>query len=260
MKLKILAISDKGCVREHNEDMVLIGDNIFRDDRKELIVDLKDKPIFFVAIADGMGGHNAGEIASELVLTEMAKRIRTIEEGLSEKELADKFSIWAKEIHSFILEEGNKDDNKKGMGSTLVGILFYEGRVYYINVGDSRLYRLRRGNLIQISKDHSLQAVIRSEEVPSNIILNSFGGGKGIFIDFYPAGGVVLNDDILLLCSDGLSDMLTDDEIESILNNEKENVIDKLLEEAKKKGGEDNISIVLIHITMENNSIEMETS
>lgn len=248
MKLKISAVSDRGCVREHNEDMVLIGDDIFRDDKRELVIDLKEKQAFFVAVADGMGGHNAGEVASELVLTKIAEKVKTLEEGLAEKDLADRFSIWAKEIHSFILEEGNKDVNKKGMGSTLIGVLFYNGKTYYINVGDSRLYRLRKGYLVQISKDHSLQEVMRSEEVQSNIILNSFGGGERIFIDFHPAGGVVLNGDILLLCSDGLSDMLTDDEIESILDNEKGDVAYKVLDEAKKKGGEDNISIVLIHL------------
>ncbi|MEO0166846.1 MAG: protein phosphatase 2C domain-containing protein [candidate division WOR-3 bacterium] len=260
MKLKISAISDKGCVREHNEDMVLIGDDIFRDDKRDLVLDLKDKQKFFVAVADGMGGHNAGEVASELVLRKIVEKVQAIEEGLTEKDLADRFSIWAKEIHSFILEEGNKDINKKGMGSTLIGVLFYGENVYYINVGDSRLYRLRRGNLAQISKDHSLQEAMGSKEAPSNIILNSFGGGERIFIDFHPAGGVILNGDILLLCSDGLSDMLSDDEIEGILNNEKDNAVDRLLDEAKRKGGEDNISIILIYISLDDFSIEIQAS
>lgn len=247
-------------MREHNEDMVLIGEDIFRDDKRELTIDIDDSQIFFIAVADGMGGHNAGEVASELVLKRMAEKVETIEKGLTEKELAEKFSIWAREIHSFIIEEGNKDPSKKGMGSTLIGVLFYGGKVYYINVGDSRLYRFRRGNLVQISKDHSLREALRSKDVPSNIILNSFGGGEKIFIDFHPVGGVVLSNDMLVLCSDGLSDMLSDDEIEEILSNEKENIVNKLVDEAKKRGGEDNISVVLIHIVVDNTIVETEAS
>lgn len=255
MQLKIWAISDKGCVREHNEDMVLIGEDIFRDDKRELTVDLSlAKKIFFVAIADGMGGHNAGEVASEIVLRKMAEKINTLEENLTENELRSKISEWAEEIHNFILDEGNKDIAKNGMGSTLIGVLFYNNFAYYVNVGDSRLYRFRDGNLMQISKDHSLREATGDKNIASNIIINSFGGGEKIFVDFAPVGGKILNGDVLLLCSDGLSDMVSDDEIEKILNNEKEGVIEKLLDGAKKKGGEDNISMVLIDITIKNTS------
>jgi protein phosphatase len=248
MKLKLWAVSDKGCVRENNEDMAMIGEDIFRDAFREMEIDLNKDQVLFIAVADGMGGHNAGEVASEIVLRQISERIKTLTSGLNEEDLKDKFSLWAKEIHSHIWEEGNKDINKKGMGSTLIGLLFYEGRVYYINVGDSRLYRYRGGFLVQLSRDHSLQEAMGDKSIASNIILNSFGGGEKIFIDFAPAGGKILNGDVFLLCSDGLSDMLTDDEIETILNNEKENPVDKLLNEAKNKGGKDNITIILIHI------------
>lgn len=255
MKLKIFAISDKGCVRENNEDMVLIGEEVFRDDKRELVVDLRDNEKFFVAVADGMGGHNAGEIASEIVLRKMAEKIKMLKPDLTESALKEHISEWVKEIHAYILEEGRKDINKNGMGSTLIGVLFYRNKVYYLNIGDSRLYRHREGNLMQVSRDHSLREATGNKDIASNIILNSFGGGENIFVDFEPVGGKILNNDVLLLCSDGLSEMLTDDEIENILNNEKEGVIDKLLEAAKKKGGEDNISMVLIYIMIEDISI-----
>jgi protein phosphatase len=259
MKLRISAVSDKGCVRENNEDMAMIGEDIFRNAtrKREITLD-KDKKLF-IAIADGIGGHNAGEVASEIVLQKMLEKIKTLEGGLTEKDLKDKFSFWAQEIHSYILDEGNKDINKKGMGSTLIGLLFYEGRGYYINVGDSRLYRYRGGFLVQLSKDHSLQDVMGDKFIGSNIILNSFGGGERIFVDFAPAGGKILNNDVFLLCSDGLSDMLTDDEIEVILNNEKHTPVEKLLNEAKDKGGEDNITIILVYI-IDNNEEELPPS
>lgn len=247
MKLNIKAICDKGRIRQNNEDMILIGNTIVRDSKIHIEKEISDiNKIFFTAVADGMGGHNAGEIASELVLKEFSKRIELLESNLSEKELREKFQNWAKEIHHIVLEEGNKDINKKGMGTTLIGLLFYNVNIFYINVGDSRLYRFRNGYLMQISKDHSLQEITGNKTIPSNIIVNSFGGGDDIFIDF-ERSGKILNQDLFLLCSDGLSDMLTEDEIENILKQEKDPV-DKLFLEALNKGGKDNISIVLIEV------------
>ena len=249
MKITISALSDKGCVREHNEDMVLVGYDIFRNGSKRLDVDLNgESSKFLIAVADGMGGHNAGEVASEIVLQRMTEKIRALEPGLTEKELSDRILEWTKEIHRHILNEGNDDIEKKGMGSTFIGVLLYDDSVYYINVGDSRLYRFRRGNLMQISKDHSLREIMNNNNAPSNIIVNSFGGGDKLFFDFSPVGGRVLNGDALLLCSDGLSDMLDDDEIENILS--REAPVENLLAEAKRKGGEDNISVVLVHLQL----------
>jgi len=251
MILEISGISDKGCVRDHNEDMVLIGDDIFRDDSRHVVINTSGENWkYFVAVADGMGGHNAGEVASEMVLREMKRKINTLEANLSEKALSEKIHNWVKEIHLKILNEGAKDSSKKGMGTTLIGVLFYNENAFLINVGDSRLYRFRGGNLMQMSKDHSLREMAKSQNIASNIILNSFGGGEKIFVDFERVGGKLIDNDILLLCSDGLSDMLTDDEIESILG--KEDPIHKLVEGAKNKGGEDNISAVLVKIHLNN--------
>lgn len=249
MKLEIFGISDKGCVRDHNEDMVLIGNEIFRDDIKQTVVNLKEKNAkFFAAVADGMGGHNAGEVASEIVLQRMRENVNTLKENLAEKELSEKVSEWVKTIHSEILNEGNKDIEKHGMGSTLIGALFYNGISYFMNVGDSRLYRFRSGIIKQMSRDHSMREATGNEDVASNLIYNSFGGGEKIFVDFEQIGGKLIDNDVLLLCSDGLSDMLTDDEIENILS--KEDALKDLMNEAKDKGGEDNISIVLIKINL----------
>ncbi len=249
-------MSDKGCVRENNEDMAVIGDDIFRDNSRKIEIDLAKNQKLFIAIADGMGGHNAGEVASRMALEKMAGKLASLEENLDEGQITEKIKDWVKEIHQEIINEGIKDINKRGMGSTLIGVLFYEGKVYYLNIGDSRLYRYRRGNLIQISKDHSLREATGDKNVAANVILNSLGGRERIFVDFAPVGGKILDGDLLLLCSDGLSDMLTDDEIEDILNNEKENPVSKLLDEAKNGGGKDNITIVLIQINEEISQIE----
>jgi len=255
VQLKITAVSDKGCVREHNEDMILIGNDVFRDNRKETLIDLNDEnKTFFIAVADGMGGHNAGEVASEMVLRKISEKIISLETDLTGKDLSMKISEWVQEIHSDILNEGNRDINKKGMGSTLIGALFYNNKIYYLNVGDSRLYRLRNGYLMQISKDHSLREITGNKDIASNIITNSFGGGEKIFVDFSFAGSKIFNDDAFLLCSDGLSDELNDEEIEETWGNKK-NIVDELLKKAKNKGGKDNISIILVYLSgVENES------
>lgn len=248
MKLLINAASDRGCFREHNEDMVLIGNDIFRDDSKEIEITLERGSKYFIAVADGMGAHNAGEIASELVLKKIIEKIIGLEMNLTETELSIRISEWVQEIHWDILKEGTNDISRKGMGTTLIGVLFYNNRIYYLNVGDSRLYRWRNGYLMQISKDHSLKEITGNKDIASNIIINSFGGGEKIFVDFASVGGQVFDNDILLLCSDGLSDELSDDKIEEILGN-KEHPVELLLNKAKNKGGKDNISIILVYLT-----------
>jgi len=247
MDLRIKAITDEGRVREHNEDSILIGDRILRQGSIEVAVSLTTIQAYSVAVADGMGGHNAGEVASQMILERLREVVSSLETGLNKEELAKKFEAWARVTHACILGEGNRDPNKRGMGTTLVGVLFYGDRAYYINIGDSRLYRLRDGYLVQITRDHSLREVTGDKSIPSNVILNSFGAGGEIFIDFAPVGTRLLDGDNLLLCSDGLWDMLPDGEIEEILKTDNDPVA-TLLNKANDKGGMDNISIVLIQI------------
>lgn len=247
MKLRITAISDKGCVRENNEDIILVGKKLLRDERLQGAVELnEERIIFMVAVADGMGGANAGEIASQMVLETLSADIYGLQRGLDDEALKASISALCFAIHQNVLQAGLADQEKRGMGTTLIGLLYYEGRLILINAGDSRMYRFRNSTLMQLSRDHSLQKIIGDSSVPSNIIANSIGGGKDFYVDIEPAGKKVLEGDIFLLCSDGLSDMLNNDEIEEILG--KEGFEDELLEAAKSKGGEDNISYVLAEV------------
>ena len=247
MELHIQALTDTGRVRDHNEDRVLLGDNILDEGSQGVEVTLRHTTPYLVAIADGMGGHNAGEVASEMVLILMSQRLRSLEPGLTDNELAKAVESWAIEVHSRVLEEGERLPERKGMGTTLVGVLFYNGLAYYLNAGDSRLYRLRDGYLAQITRDHSLRELAGHDNAPSNIIVNSFGGGAEIFVDFAPVGKKLFDGDVLLLCSDGLSDMLGDDEIEGIMNTS-ETPVSALAAEANNRGGKDNISVLIIRI------------
>jgi protein phosphatase len=248
MKLRITAVSDKGCVRENNEDMVLVGKKLIRDNRLQGAVEPgEDNPIFIVAVADGMGGANAGEVASQLVLEMVREGIYGLEVGLDDEGIKAAIKSLCLETHQRVLHEGMADPAKRGMGSTLVGMFYYEGRLFLINAGDSRLYRFRNGILMQISRDHSLRELSGNSEAPSNVIVNSFGGGKAFYVDIEIASKKVLEGDIFLLCSDGVSDLLNDEEIEEELA--KDGFEDSLLEASKNKGGRDNISYVLVEVS-----------
>ena len=151
------------------------------------------------------------------------------------------------DIHQKVFQDGMADAAKRGMGSTLVSLLYYESRLIFINAGDSRLYRFRNGTLMQISHDHSLRNLTVNSEVTSHVITNSFGGGTAFYVDVEPAGRKLLDGDVFLLCSDGVSDMLNDEEIEEVLA--KDGFEDALLDASKDKGGKDNISYVLVEVS-----------
>ncbi len=117
------------------------------------------------------------------------------------------------------------------------------------NIGDSRVYRLRDGILRQLTTDHSMKELTRNPDYPSNIIYNCFGLEKDFFADVKDVSNMLLPDDIVLVCSDGLSDMLPDDEIEALLPSGAE----ALLSAAKNAGGEDNITFIIAALLEDNN-------
>jgi len=246
MKLEIHSISDKG-KRTNNEDMVLVGTDIFRDDLRNYEINITEnqKP-YLIAVADGMGGHNAGEYASELVLQNIFASIGNLPGHLNTDELKNHLEQNIKKIHSILLTEGENDLSKKGMGSTFCAIIFYFDNIYSINIGDSRLYRYRDGILVQLTRDHSLREFTGDKNIPKNIIVNSFGGGEKIFFDFECITKKVLPDDILLLCTDGLTDGLNDMLLEQII--EKNNKVPSLIQYSIENGSVDNISCIYIKI------------
>lgn len=252
LKISIDSICNVGSVRTNNEDIISLDGLIYRDNSFHINLEPEtSNNRFLISVSDGMGGHNAGEVASEIVVSELQQFKQELAKELpaNTDELKSLFQKKVKEIHKKLTDEGKRDNNKHGMGATFISVLFLDNRVFYFSAGDSRLYRFRRGILRQISKDHSLAELIGDARSKSHIILNSVGGGESVFIDFFEITEQLLDEDILLLCSDGLTDMLSDDTIESQL--EKNISASDLCNLAKEAGGKDNISIALLKLQIE---------
>lgn len=243
-KLDIYGLTDEGLVRDHNEDYISY------------------LPEFGLAIlADGMGGHNAGEVASELAVSSITE---ALQEVLS-PEIKDTCEMNFKEVvHESIIyanEEINSHARKypecTGMGTTVVMTLFHNDTVILASVGDSRIYRFRKGELEQVTTDHSLvQEMIdngyMSEEealnsTNRNLITRALGIAEDVKVDVTQSD--IEKDDLYLLCSDGLSDMITDEKIFSTLvktHNDIKKTSEVLVSLAKENGGHDNVSVILI--------------
>ena len=245
-RIVLTAASRVGCVRSNNEDMVLAYDKLLRSDvyKTEFMTENTDR--FIIALADGMGGHNAGEVASEETLSNLKYFIHDLPRGLAPGEMNEMMVEWLNSINKIINSRGLMDTSKLDMGTTLVGVLYYGERYYWLNCGDSRLYRLRDGQLTQLTEDHSLTKNDGSQR-HSNIITNCIGAGfKDSYLDFYEFTNDVLPGDTYLLCSDGLNDMITDLEIQALMVANK--TANQLCEAAIEAGGFDNVSTCVFHI------------
>ncbi|HEX7634614.1 MAG TPA: Stp1/IreP family PP2C-type Ser/Thr phosphatase [Noviherbaspirillum sp.] len=245
------AKTDTGLIRSHNEDSIAINPDYG-----------------FAILADGMGGYNAGEVASDIATSVLKD---ALEDGL--KQLQSKHELRAhcdKQIHQLmidsiqrantaILHAADAEPEYAGMGTTLVAALFHEGKVTVAHVGDSRAYRLRQGTLEQITHDHSLlqeqidAGLIAPEwarfSLNKNLVTRAVGVGFDMEVEIHDHD--TEPGDVYLLCSDGLSDMLDVREIQGILKDcgaALEEACDTLVQRANDNGGRDNISVILIRI------------
>ena len=233
--LSVSAVCDVGCKKPNNEDIILIDHDLFRDESMQMEFDTSKNLI--IAVADGIGGLDKGEVASEQVLTRLHDILTKIPKDLSNEELREVFNVYAVETHNSMSE---------GMGSTLAGLFVYQGKVYRYHAGDSRIYRMRRGELTRLTIDHSLRESGGQPNAPSNVITNALGGGGSAFIEFAEIDNPFFNNDLYLLSSDGMHDLIPPDEITKTLKSGKP--AKKLVEMAKKRGGKDNISVIIIEV------------
>ena len=204
-----------------------------------------------VLLADGMGGHKAGDYASKYTVEVMKKELAQSEEKDVEKALV--FAI--EKANREIIKKASEDEHLKGMGTTVVAATIVEHMMYFANVGDSRLYLINQG-ITQLTKDHSLVEEmvrlggIKPEEAKhhpdKNIITRAIGAKNNVDVDFYEHR--LKRGDIILMCTDGLSNMVEDEELFHIVQGGRDIVEagTALVDAAKENGGTDNIGVVLM--------------
>jgi len=208
-----------------------------------------------------MGGHNAGEVASNLALNLLCRQFLSSPKGtLQKEEIKESLRKSIISAHNAIIDMSKNNPHYYGMGTTIVGVYFTADGFYVYHVGNSRLYRLRNGSLKQLTKDHSLvQSLIDLGQITveesynhpqKNVITNSLGGGSDKCEPEITDNYTEFEGDIFLLCSDGLSDMASEDVIEGILNSKKniQEKVDWLIDTANENGGKDNITTILIKV------------
>ena len=240
MEIEYCFRSDRGKVRSSNEDSCVA-------DAKNLVF----------LVADGMGGHVAGEVASQMAALAVDE---VMSSGASEGNAEALLQLAVTAANRRVYEAQMLKPEYRGMGSTLTVVTFRQGRYYLAQVGDSRAYLLRNGDLIQLTRDHSLvwplfeRGIITKDEISrhpqKNLITRSVGTHPEVEADL--RSGEVIPGDLFLLCSDGLTDILSDREIRQILATESQSIInlcDQLIDEANLRGSPDNVTVVLIRIT-----------
>lgn len=246
MNIYVTAASRIGCVRKNNEDMILVSSSFIRNDHYQAKIELTPEKRVILAVADGMGGHNSGEVASSDALHNLHFFFNDLPVGLTPGEFNEMMVVWLESVNMIVDSKGRVDERFKGMGTTLVAIGFYGGDFFSMNCGDSRLYRLHDGSLKQLTTDHSLNNILGSTK-HSSIITNCIGGGcTNSYMDIVKMTDSVVPSDIFLLCSDGLSDMLSDQKIEALLKSGGD--ADALCQAAIDAGGFDNVSACVIEV------------
>ncbi len=252
-KLRCVGLTDTGKVREHNEDTIAV-----------------DPDIGLLVLADGMGGYNAGEVASGIAVKTIVSQVKELVEredlnvqdrdaGLSRPTIILRDAI--QRANKIIYQTARTQPQCEGMGTTVVAALFFDNKITIAHVGDSRLYRQRLGGekLEQVTMDHSLlqelvdRGFYSAEEAQraanKNYVTRALGVEPNVEVEIQevPAN----KGEVFILCSDGLSDMVEDEDIHLTINTFSANldtVAKQLIQLANDNGGRDNVSVVMAHV------------
>lgn len=239
--MKAYYITDTGKVRTHNEDSVMIIKNLSGE--------------YLMVVADGMGGHKAGEVASSIVVNGLTDKFKKLESIGEKQDAVNWIRKNVSELNDAIFKYTDEFSESKGMGTTLVLAVVTNDYILFGNVGDSSGFVMKKGTLYKVTKDHTLVNLLvetgeltkeEAENHPrKNVLMRALGANNPVDIDIFD---VDMESNAILLCSDGLTNMLTKEQIEKVLKSELslEERIVKLIRKSNLRGGTDNISIAYL--------------
>ena len=234
--------TDPGKVRSHNEDSVTIVKNLSGD--------------YLLLVADGMGGHKAGEVASSVAVTTIGSRFQSLSSLGSKMDAITWLKEIIEEVNTTIIKYAEEHVNATGLGTTLVCAVLTKDYLIFANVGDSSVFVFKSGKLYKVTKDHTLVNILvesgelRPEEAENhpqkNVLMKALGAAPKIEPDIFDVETTV---DGILLCSDGLTNIVSKEQIERVLNDKELDInekIDKLILKSNLRGGNDNISVAFL--------------
>ena len=240
--MKTFYLTDKGKVRDHNEDSVTIIKN--------------DSGEYLMIVADGMGGHRAGEVASSMVVTHLGSRFAAIHSVGSKLDAVNWLNSNVTEINENIIKYAENNKDSQGMGTTVVLALLTNEFLMFGNIGDSSGFVVKNSKLHKVTKDHTLVNLLiaagdltpeEAEFHPKkNVLMKALGASEKVELDIFD---VDMSAEAILLCSDGLTNMLTKEQIEKVLDDKEldiEEKVIKLVRKSNARGGTDNISVAYL--------------
>ncbi len=234
-------LTDPGKVRDHNEDSVIISENLSGE--------------IFMAVADGMGGHKAGEVASSIAISHIGTRFREMSSVGNKEDAISWLKEAVSEANNLIYKYTEEHPESSGMGTTIVISLLTKDFLLFGNIGDSSGFVIKKGKLHKVTTDHTLvNLLVKSGELTEeeakdhprkNVLMKALGAMSAVEMDVFD---VETDVDGILLCSDGLTNMLENEQIEKVLHESLtvEEKIRKLIYKANNRGGNDNISVALL--------------
>lgn len=241
--MKSFYLTDTGKVRDHNEDSLIILENNNHE--------------FLLAVADGMGGHSAGEVASSIAIKHLSKMFNDNFLNLEKVQAVNWLRDTVIEINELIFDYADKHPESKGMGTTLVVALVTKDYVLFGNIGDSSGFVMKNDKLHKVTYDHTLvNLLLKAGELTpeeakdhpkKNVLMKALGANNPIDIDIFDCD---MDIDSILLCSDGLTTMLDNEQIEKVLLSELdiEDKVIKLIRKSNNRGGSDNISVAYLEL------------
>ena len=242
MQLQSSSVSDIGKIRQNNEDSYL-----------ELTIEDTNVNCLLLVVADGMGGHNAGEVASKKVVESIESYFKSEESNLNSDKTLSHLKESIELANTEVFKASASDESLKGMGSTCTAMMILNNKIYIAHVGDSRAYLIRGDKIEQLTKDHTLaekmldSGIISKDEAKAsphrNMLMKAIGIAEDLEVETYESFEVEQGD-IYLLCSDGLTEYVDEEELRSILNiYEPDEACKLLVKIANKRGGKDNITV-----------------